>query len=117
MDYKKHIGDGKLPNRYWVFHYDEKFVRICDSDYESTDNLLRTTKNSLLGEFKRWSDALYCADYKAFYPHVVIEDRITGMVYEKMVIVCPCCGNLTYETIEDIEYTRKFIEDKGLTFK
>jgi uncharacterized protein (DUF1330 family) len=116
MNYKKHIGDGKLPNRYWVFHYDEKFTMNEDSELESTADITET-KNSLVGEFKTYKEALQCVDTKTYLPHVVIEDRITGVVFESQVIVCSKCGHEEYDTIEDIRYTKESMEKKGIEFK
>jgi hypothetical protein len=116
MDYKKHIGDGKLPNHYWVFHYDEKFCRNEDGELES-NNDTELQKDSLLGEFKTYKEALQCVDTKAYYPHITIEDRISGQVFESIVIVCPCCGKEDYETFSDINYTRDAIQKKGFSFE
>jgi hypothetical protein len=113
MNYRKHIGDGKLPNHYWVFHYDEKLKR--DEDELESDN--ENVEGGLLGEFKTYADALNCVDTKAYFPHITVEDRITGTVFESMFIVCPCCGKEDYETIEDIKFTKDFIENRGLNFK
>lgn len=115
MNPKTHIGDGKFPNHYWVFHCDEKFTR--NEDDELIVNTIEETKSILLGEFKNYQDAIKCVNEDAYLPHIVIEDRITGMIFEMMVIVCPCCGKEEYETREDIEYTKYFTEQRGLTFK
>ena len=116
MNYKKHIGDGKLPNRYWVYHFDEKLTRNAENEIEEilTD---KEIDGGLLGEFKTYREAMECRNNKAFYPHVTIEDRITGMVYEDMVIICPCCEKEDYESYEDIKYTKKYIEDAGKIFE
>jgi hypothetical protein len=113
-DYKNLIGDGKLPNKYWVFHYDEKFIRKDDEMVSTNDT--EETKDSLLGEFRTYIDAIICVNEKAYLSHVVIEDRLTGVVFEQMVIVCPCCGKEDYETMDDIRYTRETMEKKGLVF-
>jgi hypothetical protein len=116
MDYKKHIGDGKLPNRYGVFHYDEKFAKDDDGNLVDINIIEENEINNLLGEFKTYKEALNCVYEKAYLPRVTIEDRVTGFVYESLVIVCPCCNKEEYETYEDINYTREHIEKRGLVF-
>ena len=107
-NYKNQIGDGKLPNKYWVFQYDQKFQRSGeDGCINPIENGGLETKDSLLGEFKTFKQALACVDDKAYLPNVVIEDRLSGVVFEQMVIVCPCCGKEDYETINDIRFTKE----------
>ena len=104
MKNKKHIGDGKLSNCYWVFHYDEKFI-------EKEDNRESNNKNpegGLLGEFKTWREALECINTKAYLPHITIEDGITGIVYESYYVICPCCEHEEFSEIEDIKFTKDF---------
>jgi hypothetical protein len=86
MNEKKHIGDGKLPNHYWVFHYNEK-LKYNGEELESTN---KNSGGGLLGEFKTYQEALVCVNTKAYFPHI---------------------------TIEDIKFTKEFIEKRGLTFK
>jgi hypothetical protein len=120
MNYKKHIGDGKTPNRYWVFQYDEKYKREKNNDgnYELIPmDETQETKNSLLGEFKTYKDALQCVDNKAYLPKIIIEDRLSGQVFESMCIVCPCCNKEDYESYNDIGYTKKEMERRGLIFE
>lgn len=114
-NYKNQIGDGKLPNKYWVFQYDEKFYRINDEMVPTKK--AKETKNSLLGEFKTYAEAIEAVNNKAYLPHVVIEDRLSGMIFEQSVIVCKCCGKEDYETIDDHKFTKETIEKKGLEFK
>lgn len=115
MNYKKHIGDGKLPNKYWVFHYDEKLTKKSDGEIEYIEN--GKVNGGLLGEFKTYKEAMECRNNKAFYPHVTIEDRITGELYEDTVTVCACCGKEDYDYYENVKYTKKRIEDAGKIFE
>ena len=99
-NYKNLIGDGKLPNKYWVFQYNQQYKSI-----DGTLELIKEdteTKESLLGEFKSYKEALNCVDDKAYLPNVVIEDRISGQVFEQLQVVCQCCGKIDYETYSDI---------------
>ena len=75
------------------------------------------TKSTFIGEFKTYKEALTAVDNKAYLPHIVIEDRLTGVIFEQKVIVCQECGREDYETMEDISFTKKTLEDKGIDFE
>ena len=111
------IGDGKLPNKYWVFQYDQKHQNRKNEDGSISLEIIKEdqeTENSLLGVFNSYNEALQCVDNRAYLPNVVIEDRISGQVFEQMCIVCPCCGRENYESFKDISYTQKVL---GTNFK
>jgi hypothetical protein len=114
MDYKNKIGDGKFPNYYWVFHYDEKMT-VKDGEMMPIDDTIEHD-GGFLGEFRTYKEALECVNNKAYYPHVIVEDRLSGQVFEQVAIVCSCCGKEYYETYEDIKFTKQTIEAKGLVF-
>ena len=118
MNYKTHIGDGKLPNKYWVFQYDQKYKRVKEDGFVTLELIQEDneTKDSLLGEFNTYQEALQCVDNKAYLPNVVIEDRLSGQVFELMCIVCQDCGKEDWETNEDIKFSKKMIEEKGKVF-
>lgn len=119
MNYKTHIGDGKFPNKYWVFQYDQKYKRVKLEDGSYSIDIIkedRETKDSLLGEFKTYREALECVDNKAYLPNVVIEDRLSGQVFEQLCIQCQECGKEEYETHNDIKFTKKAMEAKGYIF-
>jgi hypothetical protein len=116
MKYQDMIGDGKFPNKYWVFHYDEKFTRK-DDELLPLNDIGEKTKDNLLGEFKTYQEALRCVDDKAYYPHVVIEDRLSGQVFERLCVVCSCCGKEDWETWDDIHFTEKTMREMGVEFK
>jgi hypothetical protein len=116
MNYKNHIGDGKLPNRYWVFQYDEEVILNEDGEWFS-NNDTELQKDSFLGEFKTYKDALKCVDTVATYPHRVIEDRVSGQIFESIVIVCPCCGKKEYKESHETKYTKEFMEKNGVEFE
>ena len=118
--YKHLIGDGKLPNKYWVFQYDQKYKRVKQDDvgFEIVGITEDTSKdNHLIGEYKTFKDALKAVDDKAYLPNVVIEDRLSGQVFESQVIVCQECGKEEYESYQDIKYTKEAMEKKGLKFE
>ena len=114
MKYQNVIGDGKLPNKYFVFHYDEKFYNN-DGEMETIEPR-ETSNDGLVGEYDTYAAALNAVEYKAFLPHVVIEDRLSGVIYEQYVEVCRCCGKEEYITIDDHKYTQETMEKKGLVF-
>jgi hypothetical protein len=111
--YQKLIGDGKLPNKYWVFHYDEKFTKRGDELVSDNDK----AQGGLIGEYSTYKRALEAVDNKAFFPHVVIEDRLTGQVFETICIVCPCCNKEDWETMRDIQFTKNTMEKRGIKFE
>jgi len=118
--YQKTIGDGKLPNFYWVFHYDEKMKRIKNEDGSISIEPIEAGENATggcLGRFKTYREARTCVDRDAFYSHIFIEDRLSGQVFESYCVVCECCGHVEWESFEDTTYTKEELEAKGLKFE
>ncbi|MFA6006046.1 MAG: hypothetical protein WC775_06230 [Patescibacteria group bacterium] len=121
---EKYIGDGKYPNFYWVFQYDEKMRRVKHTDddgktwteFEVIENN-ETRTDSFLGQFETYREALACVDSKAYLPHVVIEDRLSGQVFESYCISCTECGHEEYGSNNDIGYTQKKMERDGKVFE
>ena len=95
-NYKQQIGDGNLPNKYWVFQYDEK-AQLINGEVQFPD---QKADGGLLGEFATYEDAIKCIDNKTYLPHSVIEDRLVGMIFEQYPIVCSCCGGERWETYD-----------------
>jgi len=112
-NYQKQIGDGKLPNKYWVFQYDQKYKRVKDGDIITLEVISedKETKNNLIGEYRTWQEALNAVYNKAYLPNVIIEDRISGQVYEQLCIVCQECGKEEYEQMIGIDFTKKRLGD------
>jgi len=118
--YQKQIGDGKLPNKYWVFQYDQKYKKNRMEDGSLEIELIKEDKskeNHLIGEYKTFQEALEMVDNKAYLPNVVIEDRLSGQVFEQICIVCQECGKEEWESSTDIKFTRETMEKKGVEFK
>ena len=111
--YQERIGDGKLPNIYYVFHYDEKLIQNESGDFDYPE-VEGKVINGYLGQFKSYEKALECVDNKAYLPHVMIEDRITGVVFEQYVQTCNCCNKEEHVTNEDIQFTK---DQLGKDFK
>ncbi len=102
--YQNRIGDGKLPNIYYVFHYDEKAILQKDNTIKFPD---KKVDGGYLGQFKSYKKALACVDKKAFYPHIIIEDRLSGVIFETLCKICECCDEEKYITHENIEFTKE----------
>jgi hypothetical protein len=118
--YQKQIGDGKLPNKYWVFQYDQKHQRNKNEDGSISIDLMsedKEAKNDYLGVFNTFKEALQTVDNKAYLPNVVIEDRLSGQVFEQICIVCPCCNKEDWETHIDIKFTQEKLEELGQKFE
>lgn len=113
MNAKNHVGDGKMPNRYWVSQYDEKFDR---TDHDKVIVPKDAVKGGLIGEYKTYREALQAVN-EAYLPHVFVEDRLSGTVFETMCYVCPCCGKEDYDTFEDIRFSREQIKKAGKDFE
>lgn len=118
--YQKQIGDGKLPNKYFVFHYDQKYKIIDNGEFKErvliNENEDTEAKDSFIGEFKTYKEALNAVDNKAYLPNVVIEDRLSGQIFESYVIVCECCGKEDYYSDHDTKYTQEEMERRGVEF-
>lgn len=114
------IGDGKLPNRYFVFHYDQLHKREKQEDGSMLLDMLKEadeTEDSFLGEFKTFEEAMQCITENAYLPHSVIEDRLSGQIWESITIVCPHCGKRDYETYKDTAFTESKMRELGKEFK
>lgn len=117
---RKHIGDGKYPNCYWVFHYDQKFKRVKQKNGLVIVALIAEDKSKddcLLGQFATFAEAIDCVNNKAYLPNVIIEDRLTGQVFEQICIVCQKCNNEKWESHYDVKYTQRKMEKDGYAFK
>jgi len=120
LSYREMIGDGKFPNKYWVFQYDQKYKRVKQKDGSNLLEIIKEdTENndSLVGEFSTFKEALTCVDDKAYLPNVVIEDRLSGQVFEQRCILCQECGKEDWESDNDIRFSKEEIEKNGDVFK
>ena len=103
MDYKNLIGDGKLPNMFWVslsndysYHHKDDRVNYIDwigdimPSFKSEGKTI-ATPFSTYEEAKRFCDNLYlglpCDNF--ILNRITIEDRLSGQVYEKEKIFTP----------------------------
>ena len=121
----KQIGDGKLPNKFWVsisedyMYFDSETgswnwisdvidfkpkgetIKVFDSYVEARDFV---DCNLFLG-------SEYC--YGMFVNCVTIEDRITGQVYENTKFLDTVKGEINDEETEDTSFT----EERDPNFK
>lgn len=106
-DARNKIGDGKFPNYYWVFQYDLKHKRSKENGFIEITPIgeAKENKDNLLGKFKTFQEALECVDNKAYLPNVIIEDRLSGQVFEQICISCKECGKEEWESNKDIKFT------------
>ena len=121
-EYQKTIGDGKLPNLYFVFHYDQKFYRPDNTDMEvdelePVNEKVAERDDNFLGYYPTFKEACKCIDDKSYLPHKIIEDRLTGVIYEGFFIVCPCCGKEEWEQRTDTGYTANRLKKLGIEFE
>jgi hypothetical protein len=114
-NYKRIIADGKSPNIFFAFQYDEKFYTRYGKNEQKVKNNA-PQKGGLIGKYKTYKAAKIAIENMASLSHVFIEDRITGMVYEQYIEVCKCCGNEILTTIEDYEFSKEITEKSGKVF-
>jgi len=108
---REHIGDGKLPNEYYVFQYDTKHKETINEDgICCADPIDENAAGKIIGRYKTYKAAKDAIYREAYLPHVIIEDRLSGMIFESMIIVCQCCGHEDYRDYEDLSFTKEKIE-------
>ncbi len=111
------IGDGKLPNEYFVYQYDTEHTQTIDEDgYCRINPITENAKGEIIGRYRTYKEALAAIDREAYLPHVFIEDRLSGLIFERMCVVCPCCGKRDCLDFEDYGFTKEKIEKSGSKF-
>ena len=136
VPYHQMIGDGKLPNLYWVSISNDFVVFNEDSGaYEGADTEIEGFKSegkTFPTPFKTYREAKEVAD-KYIYEmtdrpslktinRITIEDRLSGEVFEATIYAKKLKDYLGgYKTRvnerEDLAFTRKKIEEAGYTFQ
>jgi len=84
---EEYVGDGKLPNLYWVsadhgyyYLFGNELIECSEIDGEGCYG-----KGGTIGVYETFDEALRVADslfYSNEYSRVWIEDRLTGVIYE-----------------------------------
>ena len=122
----KQIGDGKLPNKYWVSISNDYLVyneEVKAYDWISDKNLFKANGDTL-GVFKTFVDALQFAEELPFGEKFdgirinmwSIEDRISGQIAERVKFFNPEIGLMCEQQHDDTEFTRKTMAKKGAEF-
>lgn len=129
--YKDLIGDGKLPNRYWVsLSNDYSYVRTeKGANYiDWIGNIIPSFKSkgkTIAKPFKTFRGALdFCNrlilgennGFNFVVNRINIEDRLSGQVYEKTFIFNPETAKIREDENNDSQYTQKAMAKKGVEF-
>ena len=102
----KQIGDGKLPNKYWVSQSEDYYLRTGNQlDWASKEGKFKA-ESKTLAVFNSYVEALKYAD-TIYDNSIFIEDRLSGELLHNVKIVCPCCGKEDWETFEDLTFTEE----------
>jgi len=129
---KPMIGDGKLPNLYWVLWSNDFYIcenGLCDW---ASGKIKIKPKGGSAGPFKTFKEALNYIERNIFISpepteegpnSVFVEDRITGQIWEQSIyaykkdtLMGPAY-NFEIETVDDTKFTREYLEKKGLEFE
>lgn len=117
----KQIGDGKIPNRFWLSISNDYYYCRRDPDdgsysFEWIDNVtLYPVEGKTIKIFKTFQEALTAAQEICLGEKidgivvncVTIEDRLSGEVYEKARHFYPEMGKILEEERTDISYSVK----------
>jgi hypothetical protein len=119
-DYKNLIGDGKLPNLFWVslsndysyFHKEGK-----ENHIDRIGDIIATFKSkgkTIAKPFasyrlaKEFCDSLILGDLNGFdftVNRINIEDRLAGQVYEKTKTFCPIDCTVEEDEQQDVQWS------------
>jgi hypothetical protein len=128
------IGDGKLPNKYWVsifedYYYYNKDIHGYDWMSEKLIDFKGKGKTykpfNTYKEAKEFFNSLYINDIKdnILIKGKTIEDRITGQLCEEIYVeeeICPCCKHKTEKDNlynEDLKFTKNEMSKRGYIFE
>jgi len=114
----KMVGDGNLPNVYWVSFSNYYYVENEDGDMVSIDEIDPDFKGDggVVAVFSTFRDAMNYIDKYQSDIHVMVEDRLTGVIWE----------SYKYERIETVEHwdiiddtawTKKHMKEMGVEFE
>jgi hypothetical protein len=130
--YRDMIGDGKMPNKYWVALSNDYMYHHQDGKDNMVDwigDIVPTFKSegltiekpfSTYEKAKKFCDEIVIGEvcsYGFIVNRINIEDRLSGELYEKTKIFYPNdCSVEDWET-EDFNFTKKTMEAKEKVFK
>jgi len=125
----KQIGDGKLPNKYWVSISEDYYYYKNDEEggvWTWLGDLgLFKPKGKTVALFDTYKEAReFVEDIPFDYGHeeihvnsIFIEDRLSGQVFEKVKAFSPEHGQINTFHEDDVEFTKKEMEKRGEAFK
>ena len=126
------IGDGKLPNKYWVYVNNDFYIcknGMCDW---ASDTKKFKVNVGIVAKYNTYEEAKSKAQYLEGeltpnlddnrFNTITIEDRISGQIYETSLYAYPKKGILGgYEvsigTNEDVDFTKTKMNKRGVKFK
>ena len=128
--YRDKIGDGQLPNLYWV-SVSNDYSYVHDGYYiDWIGDIIPSFKSigkTITKPFKTYAAAkLYCdyeftlgekCDFGFIVNRINIEDRLSGGVYEKTQVFNPNVAKITGWKSEDIEFTKEEMKKRGVKFQ
>ena len=128
--YKNKIGDGQLPNLYWITVSND-YAYIHDSnciDWVGDLILLFKSKGKTIAKpFKTYAAAKRYCDYEFtlgetcsfgfIVNRINIEDRLSGQLYEKTRIFDPDTADVRDWECEDTGFTKETMEERGVNFR
>ena len=121
---RKQIGDGKMPNKYWVSissdysYVDEGCIEYIGDIYPEWEK--KYSVGELLEVFSSYKEARRHANlyfigmsYKDYVVNrITIEDRLTGEVYNEELILNIGTGKTSTHVSEYIGFTKEQLGDK-----
>ncbi len=121
------IGDGKVPNRYWVSISEDYYIfneKVGGMDWIS-DHLHLKPKGATIEVFPSFRMARGWVNNNLYlgmkYDDIIancitIEDRISGQVFEMVKSFFPEIASVEEEQFEDIRFTEEALKKRGLKF-
>lgn len=112
----KQIGDGKLPNRFWLSICNDYYYNSGSNSYDWISDLkLFTCRSKELAVYKSYEEAKKAADEiylgqeidNITVNSIHIEDRLSGEVYEKARYFSPIDGKIWEDEHEDLSFSMK----------
>ena len=121
------VGDGKLPNKYFVsinnsyLYYSEESEAL-----EGINDAIQFTEKggtiAMFDTYQKARDFIEANYYLGMETDdftvntIEIEDRLSGQIYEQTRIFYPASGEIKEETHEDIRFTEETMVKRGAKF-
>jgi len=117
---QKYVGDGKLPNMYWVSISNHYYY--FDEDSNSLESITERDpdfkiEGGTVAVFSTFREALEFADKNSWQgDDITIEDRLTGQIWEQFKFV-HMIEKEEYETHDDTRWTKEHMKELGVEFE